>query len=406
MMASGLNVILRPLFVLTKNNILIAGLSYALTISLANYLGPTEFGLYSLTLLIASLLSIIINFGTEQTASVNFSKNKNADLILHRVLFIRFTIVGVCLIPITFIYQNDLLILFFIFSILLSNFNLAFYYEITRDNERYSYIYLCERLIYILAAFALIFTGTLNLTWVFILLGVVTTLSYIFQYRDASVYKIIKGTKENVFTIELLAQNFPLMVVGLSMFAFGGFSRLILEQKLGQTSLGIYSAGWQLIAIGTIFQSQVGRIWRIRISETVVAGDLKSLLNEFKMYLVFVICPMLILSLVFWRYSDLIVATIFSVEFIELRDLIPSFGIYLVVISLSGLVDMLWIAVEKNTSFMTIKIIFSCILLLFLWGFSNGFGMLEFVNLTIGVHFCSVVALFLIWLFKFRKRLN
>jgi len=405
-MASGLNVILRPLFVLTKNNILIAGLSYALTISLANYLGPTEFGLYSLTLLIASLLSIIINFGTEQTASVNFSKNKNADLILHRVLFIRFTIVGVCLIPITFIYQNDLLILFFIFSILLSNFNLAFYYEITRDNERYSYIYLCERLIYILAAFALIFTGTLNLTWVFILLGVVTTLSYIFQYRDASVYKIIKGTKENVFTIELLAQNFPLMVVGLSMFAFGGFSRLILEQKLGQTSLGIYSAGWQLIAIGTIFQSQVGRIWRIRISETVVAGDLKSLLNEFKMYLVFVICPMLILSLVFWRYSDLIVATIFSVEFIELRDLIPSFGIYLVVISLSGLVDMLWIAVEKNTSFMTIKIIFSCILLLFLWGFSNGFGMLEFVNLTIGVHFCSVVALFLIWLFKFRKRLN
>ena len=255
--------LLKPLFVLTKNNGIIAALSFLLTIMIANELGAIQFGLYVKALIIASLMGMIINFSTDQTASVYYSQGIDKESILNGVLFIRL-ILGIISFAILIIYLgSEYTLLAFVSALLFSHFNLSFYYEITLRNERYSYIYLLERLVYVVSVFLLIFLDHLNINFIFMMIAITSLSSLIFQLIDVMSSKISLSSIKGLISFSFFKTQTPLLIVALSMYSFGGFSRLILEENMGQELLGIYSAGWQLITIATIYLSQVYRIWRI-----------------------------------------------------------------------------------------------------------------------------------------------
>ncbi len=390
--------LLKPLFVLTKNNGIIAALSFLLTIMIANELGAIQFGLYVKALIIASLIGMIINFSTDQTASVYYSQGIDKESILNGVLFIRL-ILGIISFAILIIYLgSEYTLLAFVSALLFSHFNLSFYYEITLRNERYSYIYLLERLVYVVSVFLVIFLDHLNINFIFMMIAITSLSSLIFQLIDVMSSKISLSSIKGLISFSFFKTQTPLLIVALSMYSFGGFSRLILEKNMGQELLGIYSAGWQLITIATIYLSQVYRIWRIRLAKIYEKKDGESLLSEMRNYILLVLLPLGLLMSIFYIFPEEIINFIYSKEYQSLSEVMVYFGIYVFIIGLSGFVDMIWIATARTLLFMFIKFLVAASLLVFLLKFSEEFTMIEFISTTIVFHLISVVILALTWM--------
>ena len=77
MFASKLDFLrLKNLTQLASLNVVVAGLSYILTIALANYLGPQDFGFYSYVLVLAASLTIFIDYATDISAASLMAENK------------------------------------------------------------------------------------------------------------------------------------------------------------------------------------------------------------------------------------------------------------------------------------------------------------------------------------------
>tara|TARA_B110000503_G_C7113774_1_gene399355 strand:- start:287 stop:1513 length:1227 start_codon:yes stop_codon:yes gene_type:complete len=398
--------LISSLLILTKNSAVVAAASYFLTITLANVLGPYQFGLYSEALIYAALISIIITYATDQTAPKNFAVHGNLSNSLSSIIFLRVTMFCISGIAAYFFLQEDLLLLTFIFLLAIANFNLAFFYEIQKKNERHSYIYLTERIFYIVGAFTLIYLELIELEYIFILYGFVTLLSLLFQGYDSHAFYSINLRMQAKPAIRLLSDNFPLVIIALSLFAYGGLSRLVMDAKLGREVLGIYSAGWQLITIASMFQYQLTRVWRLRLSAALVARDLSSFKEHIKTYLIFGVIPICLAGAALGFWAEWTVSFIFTKEYASLALVLPTFGLYFMVIAMMGLLDICWIAMEKNFLFMIINIVFSLFLLIALWFFSDEFGILAFVNLTVGMHLSLMLVLSIIWYLKFYNLLS
>jgi O-antigen/teichoic acid export membrane protein len=398
--------VLLSLIVLSKNNAIVAALSYFLTITLANHLGPDLFGIYSHALIVASVASIFINFGTDQTAAVLRSHYGNAGDVFNNVYYMRLAIAIPTLAILVFLYFENWEFLIFVFCLALANYNLAFLYEIRGLNERYSYIYLLERVTYVVVTFLFIYFGQLNLIYLFALLLFVTAASISYQLIDNASLLHLHTKVQPRLLHQMAKESAPLVMVALSTFAYGGFSRLILEDQLGREQLGIYSAGWQLITIGTIFQAQVSRLWRVTISDSVRALDTIKLYRAFHSYLLLSTLPMVFMCGVFIFFADRIVALLFSSSYAEVVNLLPILGIYLFVINIAGLVDMLWVALRGGSVYMLTNLIFGAILLVFLWHFAPSMGIIEFATAAVVFHFLTIISLAILWMRAFRFRLS
>ena len=394
------NSLLFSLLILTKNNALIAGLSYALTITLANILGPEVFGRYSFVLVIASILSILISFGTDKTAPIMASK-KTIGSVLQEIVFVRLVISTACIIGLIIYSEYSQDTAFYILCLLFSGLNLGFFFEISLKNELYSYVYLFERVVYIGGVFFVIYFFQPSLDIVFTLFLLSTLVSLIFQYYRASfeVNRIFSINWQSLQRIFLM--NMPLVIIALSTFSFGGFSRIILENSLGMEQMGIYSAGWQLITIGTIFQSQVTRVWRLKISSAIEKDDKNQLIPLIKSYSIFATLPFIFLTVTLFFTSEQVVGFLFTDEYAELVHILPVLSIYYLVINLAGLVDMLWVAVGKNKLYMYINIIFGLLLLMLLFFISDNANLIGFALSTILIHMFMVFVLSIVWYRKF-----
>lgn len=404
MMINKYNLLKRlgPLIVLSKNNAIIAALSYFLTITVANYLGPEQFGVYSHALITASIASIFINFGTEQTAAVLYSHSRDSHEVFNNIFFTRIVLaIPICAILMIF-YLDDLTLLVFIYCLVLSSFNLAFLYEIRRRYEKYSYIYLLERIAYIGLTFLLIYLAWLKLYYLFALILFSNAASLLYQLIDNKSIVLLDQERPFSNVLNTLNENYPLVVIAISSYAYGGFSRLILERHLGSGMFGVYSAGWQLVAVGTIFQGQVSRLWRSPIADAVGALDSKELYNVFQSYVLITTIPMVFACFLFVFFPDMIIALLFTDHYADLASVVPILGIYLVVINIAGLVDMLWVALRRTAIYMWTNLIFSVMLLGFLWLYSPRMGMFEFAATTVTFHFLTTVVLAIIWLRIFR----
>ena len=389
--------ILKPLFFLTKNSVIGAGVSYALTIYLANTLGPGLFGVYSTALIYASFLSIIMAFGVDQTAPVQFTLSGRKDELLTLVLSVRVITVGICIVFVIGYSFFDFIVAVYILCLLLAGLNLAFYYEANQSNERYSYIFLGQRLIYAVAVFAAFKFNGPNLHFVFVLFLLSQIIGLSLQYRDFrhDIHKTSIAVRKEVW--KYLSKNIPIVIIAFSAFSYGGFGRIILELRMGKEALGIYSAGWQFIVIGTIFQAQVTRVWRLRISQAIANRELLELGELTRSYFYFATLPISVVACALAASSSLLASALFLDAYSQIADLLPIFAIYLVVINIAGFAEILWIAVHRSTSYMTVSLSFGLLLLLILGLVPAGTSPVFFAAATVLLHFISSVFLLLFW---------
>ena len=402
--------IISELFSLTGLNILAAGLSYLITISIANYLGPNDFGIYSYILLWGGMASLVIIFATESTIPVQyaitndkqsvFNSTQTTKLIFLLVwvasifLFSRFTDLG------QIISKNPEVIIGLI-ALTLANFRVWEFYEISKKNIRYAKIYFIERMFYLSLVGFFLYTNSLDILTIFSCLLVATLCSLLFQIKDN--FNLIKNFGiENIQNVYMVVkENLPLVLIQLSTFAYGGFSRVILENKLGMEQLGIYSAGWQIILIVTIFQGQVVRVWRSDLSNALInkkRGDIKHLISS---YLLFSTLPVFMFAIFISFFSYEIVNIMFTDEYILLATILPIFSSYFLFINLDSLVKILWVSIGNRMKYLKISLFFSIMLLFILQSIPSNANLELFALSVVFIHGCSVIILLLVFYFKY-----
>lgn len=389
---------LRSSLSLSVINILASASSYALTIFLMKVFNLDDFGYYSYVLVFSSFYSILIVFATDQTASRKFFKlnrsfNVIKEVVLFRVLMLFFGVV-----IISFFYDFKFIIGFIAFC--LPSLNVSYGYEVCARNFKYSIVFLCERLIYTFAVFLIFTFFEPRLFILFYVLIVVSLLSFTYQLHDLGLcFKFsIKSIKSS---LNVFGENFSLMFATLALFSYGGFSRIILEYNSGYSTLAVYSAAWQFVMLGTLFQTQVERIFRPRISNS------EDVLNNFraliKIYFYNAFLPMLICSVFVFVFGSDLFFLIFGDKYIASAYLIKIFAVYFMVISIDSLVRMIYLKLDFDNIYRNIQVVFALTLLLLL--LLIGDTKVEFFALLVCIVHASATAMSLMFIIFFNRKI-
>lgn len=397
--ADNFNYRVRPslaqLLFLTKNGVIGAAASYFLTLTLAKHLGPTEFGRYSYILIIGSIASVLVSFSTDSTAPVLFAHKRDKNAVISAVYSVRLAFFLLILIALPFAYYFDPALALGVLAIAAFSLNLGFFYEFSGLAVLYSYIYLVERIIYVLLVLCLVFLGNANVPRIFGFLLLVTAASCAWQWYSNVIYlKKFKLVDLREFG-QILESNIFLVLIGLAAFAYGGYSRLIFQNKFGLAELGIYSAGWQLTTAITLFQAQVDRLWRLKLSSALLQGDLTCFADHVKSYLLLTTLPVVAFGLLVYLFTPQLIGLLFGEKYMLLLKLMPVFCLYFPIINLHGLSVMLWIGLGNRTEYLLVSFFVCIAFIALLLALPPRLGLPKFALVVVCTHGLSVVYLLL-----------
>ncbi len=397
---------IKQLFALTKNNLSVAVLSYFLTIKIATYLGSYYFGVYSYIMLLGSVFGILVNFSTNSTSTVLMAKYKSKLKVFHIVFSIRLFFLAIlcCCIPFLMLKGTLITIGVIIFSI--SILNLSYFYELNRKNISYSYIFLMERLFYLGIVAGLLFLKILTLQLILATYFFSIFISICFQYwQNKKAIRTFKFLKLKQL-LEYLKGQVSLVIIEYSTFAYGGFSRLIIEGKYGMADLGVYSLGWQITMAATLFQAQVTRVWRLNITNALVNSNLIELKKLVKNYILLSTIPIVGIAGLITFLSAPFVSYLFGNEYASLTQLIPIFSVYFVVINLDTLSTLFWISIGNRLEYLLYKVGTSAIMLIMLFTLPNNAPISQLAMYVVGNHGVSVIILLIVFYFRYIKKIR
>lgn len=388
---------IKQLIALLKNNFIASGLSYFLTLTIANKLGPSSFGDYSYILLWGNFFSMLVVFGSDNIAPRLFSNLKSIEACFIRIAGFRVCTLLV-IVTLTCIISNEYLFSFGVFTILLSSLNLAFLFELKEDNIRYSYIYMIERVAYTSFSLILIYFFNGSIVNIFTIMCLSIVCSLIYQYNHFS--KLIKSLGLSRYRLsffgDIIRNNSYLVFISISTYAYGGFSRIFLKAKFSSFELGIYSAGWQFVVLATIIQASVDRVWRKNITKALVEGNYVEFKRCLTSYIKFTTVPIVLLSMVFAYFSSFTVELFFNSDYFQLKEILPIIGLYFIVVNLNSLSTISWVAIGNKSIFLIVNIMFSISLLICLWLLGDSLTLFRLTLLVVTCHGLSAVSLLLI----------
>ena len=163
--------------------------------------------------------------------------------------------------------------------------------------------------------------------------------------------------------------------------------------------MGIYSAGWYAIMLITIFQAQVTKVWRLKISDSLInrTGGLKPVIKK---YFYFSTIPVCILSTALILFAPAIVDFLFIEDYKILSSLLPVFACYFVIINLHTLTTIFWVSIGDKKEFLLTNLISSISLIIVLVYFPKELGINFFAATTIFFH--GLVVFYLLKRFYFK----
>jgi O-antigen/teichoic acid export membrane protein len=360
--------------------------SYLLTLYLIRELSLQSFGEYSYLLLVSSLASVFIIFGTDNTVVRDFNRYKSKNEFTGLLLIFKITNLLLFLVFLKFLNFNYIPE---VFCFLLVIIYLGSSFEIYKKNIVFANIFLMERAFYTLLVFVIFTILRVDVTFVYISMLIVSFISLCFQvnYLKPSFKKL----NYSAF-FSLYKNNFFIVLSVVILFGYGGISRFILENKFGKESLGVFSAFWQFVMIITLVQTQIEKVWRIKISKI---NDFSKFFTLSKNYLIKTTIPLMILSFLIMYFRDFFVLFLFGQKFLIYSELLISISIYFLIVNLDSLLRMLYIHCSIDKQYMMCHFI-SVALMLFALSFIN-YNLLFFSIVVVVAHSFAVFLLIILF---------
>ncbi|PFW57232.1 polysaccharide biosynthesis protein [Bacillus cereus] len=276
---------------MSKNNLVKKFVDYAFGSGIVLLLGfissplstrlfsPEEFGKFSMFLLYANIINIIIMMGLDQSFIRYFYQEKgNQTKLLYRSLKIPFIASIVMTIISFFLFKQistalfgtnniQLLVLFTInnFSMLISRFALLVI-RMQQKGKLYSIVQIGQKLSYILIILLLFVplkNSFLTLVYAFVFSNIILAIIAIVFERELWVVnkQKIKNEKLHTNTKELLRFGIPLVFTLLITWLFQSADRLFIQHYHGHAELGLYTAAFSIIALLNAVQSAFTTFW-------------------------------------------------------------------------------------------------------------------------------------------------
>lgn len=398
-----LHYLLKQLSLLLVSNVISSALSFLVTISLANSLGPDQFGLYSSILVIGSMASLLVNFATDVTAPALHAQGVPDQDLFNVVCSLRlFLFAGVGIVSLLLAGQFPLMSLGLV-ALSLASLNLAFMYEVKGRNVLYSYLFVGERVFYLGLVGCLLLADGITVEAVFFCFIVALGGSLLLQgfLLRESINQFVPSDISKLWW--LFRDNLWLVLVSVATLSFGGFSRLILATQLGVRELGIYSAGWQFILVATIFQGQVDRVFRRGISCAALLRQKAVLKSAVWEYFACTTLPLSILAGLIYLVQAPLVARIFEKEYQSLTAVLPLFLIYYPIINLDSLARMLWVCGGDRRMYCLVTLLVGVLTMAMLLFVGERATAWTFAAMVVGGHGLSVTLLFILYYLKHSK---
>ncbi len=326
----------------------VAGLGFITRVKIANTLGKADFGLFAYAFAIAAYGGAIIRFGFDRTLArdiIHFPKRQGqlvaSSLLLRGFLFL---IVTLAVVIWKFFSPaiSDLTwgVILVVLGQSMLGLELKAVYDSWGRMSRHAVYNLIQRCVYFVAVWLMIILApkSFSVFW----LGVFTVVAVIFYIILQCNWAFKKidfgGIKKSIFhnALVLAKGNLVIWFASLGGLSFGVINQIILKFYGGKESLGGYAAGWQIVAIATLFLMQISRIGNPATARITKPGTSKRdkirFLVKYSAVMFLVVCPV---SLVTTVWPESVLRLIYRPEYASGAGALRVMGFYLLVLGIA-----------------------------------------------------------------------
>ena len=257
-----------------------AAVGFAINFYLAWRFGAAVYGLISYGIVAGSIVYTVVNFGAERTLVRDLIQKSDPQRILTASLLFRFslglllTILLFLVLPL-FISEPEkihIVLVSALASLFWASAPVA-WFDAKYKMHHHASITLVERLIYgLLIVFAMTDRSTGAALSVITFLFITRAASTVFQLFvvGRTVRFDVTGLSRNVKW--LASGNVLIVLAALANLMISHWNQLVLEHELSSASLGYYALAFQIIAIVTLLQNQILRIFFPKIASLTSEG--------------------------------------------------------------------------------------------------------------------------------------
>lgn len=338
----------------------------ATQVKLANYLGASVYGVYSYCLAIGEVGAMFVRYGRNKTMVRDLIQmpEKRDDLIVSTFFL---SLINLALfMAVTFAFHNQLDIecnwayFLLIISPCLISVDPGPVYESLKLMSWHSIYALIQKFGFLIVIWLLF---ALHVNVGLFSIGAIVTVSWIvvllMQFKEISEQLNINFL-QNVKISELwklYKDNFSIFLSCVCGVAFGPLLRLILNNNVDSTAVGIYSAGLQIYHICLFFNTQVGRVGNPMMAvagrSDVSTEKRRTLVIRYTIIMLLTALPFALPMLL---CPHLIVDMLFTADYSSLSAYLPILAIYLVAISLGVVFTQFLISMRKDTIYFIIYV--------------------------------------------------
>ena len=388
----------KPIFTASFISGLSAIISYGTTLYFTRLLGVEKYGEYAYYIGWSGLIGSLIDFSSSSLFSkviLSSTRQKAFNLVTSVKLYLLFIITSILLMLITFGYNPP----FISFCFILPFFYLGGIYEFDEKNTMFSLILLFERIFILGMSILILFYFGLSIQF-YLSYFFINSLILMYQFlKNKSLFLNFKLEKIRECRTHII-KYWPAIIVVFNQLAYGNISRLIIENKFGIEVFANVTIAFQIIALGQIFQLQVDRFFRPKVLN--ILKD-KVMLNKILLdYLIFGMVPIIILSLSIRIFSHDFVSLFFGKNFYTTSLYLNKLYPLLILISISKLLDVFYIGLDKIKYNMIIGFFTSISMLIILYIFSSNL-MLNGIFLTLIISYMVHIIISIFFINKFLK---
>lgn len=335
-------------------------------VKLANTLGASLFGMYSYYLAVGEVGANFVRYGRHKSMIRDLIQypDNNSSLISNTLLlgiintFIFLLVVAVFSSPLD--VPLNLTVILLVISPCLISLDFQPVYEAMKLMSWHSVYYLVQKSLFLVGIWGFyVVTYRINLSVVAIVLFLSWILILVVQYREIIIQLKIKLTEyisfRNIW--KLYRSNFLIALSCMAGVAFGPYIRLILNNYVSSSAVGIYSAGFQLFLMSQFIIHQISRVGNPMMAEAGRQECSVETRNSFvKRYVKIMILGTLPFFIPLFFFPKAVTSCFFSEEYAELYMYLPYFAIYLMALSIGIVYTQFLISIRKDKVYFLIYI--------------------------------------------------
>lgn len=347
-------------------------LAYLITIFFARSVDEIIFSNYVYAILWSLILNQIIDFsGIKSFSDFSIRNNIKFDF-LFTTIYVGKLILVIILFSLIFVLNKYGLLKIPIesFFFIVPSLYLASVFELRNKNIIYALILLVEKILFLTFSYFYIRNIGFNVI-IYISFFIISIASLTVQFSILG----IGLPKLSNFKFDVLKKYFKsywkLFLTLIVQSAYGHYSRIIIEAKMGLIIFTSVSLAMQIVNSFAMFQVQIDRHIRPILISSVIKKDNKSLIDNTIIYLKIYVIPAFFICISIYLFSEHIIAYIFDDKWKQVSGFLNQLLPLIIIYTILRYVEILAVALGETKYLLISNIICAFLLVLVLTIFNK-----------------------------------